>query len=61
MSYYEWTAADTRACDALVRAGTLKYDEPTTVVSAIEAAKAAERKRIEQVVGKYFMRLLEAL
>jgi hypothetical protein len=57
---YDWSPADTRACDALARAGTLKYDRPTTVVDVINAAREAERKHIQTLIGSFIIDHLES-
>ena len=59
MGNYDWTPADTRACDALARAGTLKYDKPSTVVDVIRAARQAERNEIAARIGHYVLETLE--
>jgi len=49
---YQWTAEDTRTCDALVNSGHMTYREPVTVLGIVNAARAWERERLSGILDK---------
>ncbi len=49
---YSWTQEDTRTCDALVRSGHMTYQQPVTVLGIVNAARAYERERINDILDK---------